>query len=46
VVQLRRPAIVASIPVQLKLGDPVKVTLVAVDPLTRHVELRTVAIQE
>ncbi len=46
VVQLHRPAIVASIPVQLKLGDPVKVTLVAVDPLTRHVELRaSVAVQ-
>jgi exoribonuclease R len=45
VVQLRQPAIVASIPAQLKLGDPVKVTLVAVDPLTRHIELRAVAIQ-
>ena len=45
VVQLRQPAIVASVPVQLELGEPVRVTLVAVDPLTRHVELRPVAIQ-
>jgi VacB/RNase II family 3'-5' exoribonuclease len=39
VVQLRRPAIIASVPANLPLGDPVEVTLVAVDELTRHVEL-------
>jgi len=39
VVQLRRPAIVAPVAAQLPLGDPVEVTLVAVDELTRHLDL-------
>ena len=39
VVQLQRPAIVAPLPAKLALGKPVEVTLVAVDPLTRRVEL-------
>jgi hypothetical protein len=41
-VQLRQPAIVASIDAQIALGEPVEVTLTAVDPLTRHVELAPV----
>jgi exoribonuclease R len=45
VVQLRQPAIVASVPEQLPLGEPVRVTLTAVDPLARRVELRTVAVE-
>jgi exoribonuclease R len=39
VVQLRRPAIVASMNAQIALGEPVAVTLVAVDPIARRVEL-------
>jgi VacB/RNase II family 3'-5' exoribonuclease len=40
VVQLHDPAIVASMPAQIPLGERVQVTLVSVDPLTRRVELR------
>jgi len=39
VVQLRRLAIVAPMATELALGAPVEVTLLAVDPLTRRVEL-------
>ena len=39
VVQLRRPAIVASMAAELALGEPVEVTLVSVDPLARRIEL-------
>jgi VacB/RNase II family 3'-5' exoribonuclease len=39
VVQLRRPAIIASVPANLPLGEAVEVTLVAVDPLARRVDL-------
>jgi exoribonuclease R len=43
VVQLRQPAIVASMDVQIALGEAVEVTLTAVDPLTRRVELAPVS---
>jgi len=39
VVQLRRPAVVAPMPAHLPLGEQVEVTLVAVDPVARRVEL-------
>jgi exoribonuclease R len=42
VVQLRQPAIVAAMNAELALGQPVEVTLTAVDPLARHVELAPV----
>jgi exoribonuclease R len=42
VVQLRRPAIVAAMAVDVALGEPVEVTVVAVDPLARRVELAPV----
>jgi VacB/RNase II family 3'-5' exoribonuclease len=46
VVQLRQPAIVASMPAQIALGKPVQVTLVSVDPLARRVELAPVPASE
>jgi VacB/RNase II family 3'-5' exoribonuclease len=39
VVQLRRPAVIAPMSADAALGDVVEVALVAVDPITRRVEL-------
>jgi exoribonuclease R len=39
VVQLRSPAVVAPMDADVALGEPVSVTLVAVDPIARRVEL-------
>jgi exoribonuclease R len=43
IVQLLRPAVIASLGADVALGDTVTVTLTAVDPVRRHVEL-TVAV--
>jgi exoribonuclease R len=39
VVQLRNPAVVAPMNADLALGESIAVTLVAVDPIRRRVEL-------
>ena len=39
IVQLRRPAVIAPMPGDLPLGEPVEVTLAAVDPVARRIEL-------
>ena len=39
VVQLRKPAVIAPMTAGAALGDVVEVVLVAVDPITRHVDL-------
>jgi exoribonuclease R len=39
IVQLRHPAVIAPVSADLPLGEPVQVTLVAVDPVARRIEL-------
>jgi exoribonuclease R len=43
VVQLRSPAVVANMPGDLPLGDAIQITVVAVDPLQRRVQLAPVS---